>query len=153
MSVPRDRVFIRNLVFAASERMLRDMVAQLGDYRVSTVRLLRSGKSFSTSSTCSAFVTVQSEEAARSLAERLNGVFVPGLAFSCLSAELAIPRMASMQAYGCVCVCVGGGGCPKFFLKRLTLPCLNYHGTITIYYVVVLYYNTVLSYDIKKIEI
>ena len=98
------------------------MVAQLGDYRVSTVRLLRSGKSFSTSSTCSAFVIVQSEEAARSLAERLNGVFVPGLAFSCLSAELAIPRMASMQAYGCVCVCVcvcvwGGGGVQNSSLK------------------------------------
>ena len=27
MAVPRDRVFIRNLVFAASERMIRDLVA------------------------------------------------------------------------------------------------------------------------------
>lgn len=110
---PRDRVFVRNLLFAASEREIRSAVAQLGNYRVSSVRLLRSGKSLSTSRTCSAFVTVESETAAESLAGQLNGLFVPGLTFSYLSAELAIPRMSSLQACGCGCVCLPKICCPK----------------------------------------
>ena len=92
------RVFIGNLKFAASQRELAGALeALVPGLRPLQVQIWRRGQ-YSWTSTCCAFVTVQSREQGQATIAAFNGSVVPSLASWPLRAEWAVPRMNEIRA-------------------------------------------------------
>ena len=91
------RVFLGGLKFEVSQRGLAAALVQLvPGWRPVQLQIWRRGQ-YSQSSTCCAFITVESREHGLATIAALNGRLVPGLGFKPLRAEWAVPRMSDIQ--------------------------------------------------------
>ena len=91
------RVFLGGLKFEVSQRGLAAALVQLvPGWRPVQLQIWRKGQ-YSQSSTCCAFITVESREHGLATIAALNGRLVPGLGFKPLRAEWAVPRMSDIQ--------------------------------------------------------